>query len=336
MQNQQIQMTIINSDLLKLVGGVVNDQKFYDMEFLSFSSLKDGNSSSISFFNGAFGHLKELKTTKVGACFVKQRNKDKIPHDTIAIIVDDPYFAMAHVISEYVGSGEQYPKSYKDFSKENPHISQHAVISSTAKIGKNVRIMPYVYIGENVEINDNVVIHSHASLEHCTVGDSSIIRSGARIGTCGFGFVPNYITGEHFSIPQISKVILGKSVDIGANTTIDRGFLNDTTIGNFTKIDNSVQIGHGTTVGESCFIAAESALAGSVEIGNFCMIGGQSAIAGGVIMPDKTQIMGFSGVITGPKESGKTLCGFPAIDALLWKRMQVMALKNIKRDDTNL
>ena len=324
----QTNKLIINSELLKLVNGAVEDSRFENLQLSSFSSLLEGNSQSISFFNGSFVYIKHLEKTQIGACFVNEKNKAKIPPQTVAIIVKDPYLAMAQVIFEYIGDGENYPTKYKDFSLASPHISPSSVISENANIGTNVRILPFVYIGENVEIGNNCTIHSHVSLENCVIGEGSTIRSGAKIGTCGFGFVPNYVNGQHFPIPQISKVIIGKCVDIGANSTIDRGFLNNTKIGNFTKIDNMVHIGHGSTIGNSSFIAGGAMIAGSVEIGNFCMIGGLSAIAGGVVLADSTSVMGHSGVASSIKNSGKTVWGMPAVEANLWKKMHILAVKN--------
>ena len=327
----QTKKPIINSELLKLVNGTVEDSRFEALQLCSVSSLLEGEPHSISFFNGSFAYFKNLEKTQIGACFVNEKNKKKIPPQTVAIIVKDPYLAMAQTVLEYIGDGENYPIKYKNFSLENPNISPSAVISENAKIGKNVQILPFVYIGENVEIGDNCTIHSHSSLEHCVIGEYSTIRSGARIGTCGFGFVPNYSNGQHFPIPQISKVIIGKGVDIGSNSTVDRGFLSNTKIGNFTKIDNMVHIGHGTTIGNSSFIAGGAMIAGSVEIGNFCMIGGLSAIAGGVILPDKTSVMGHSGVASSVEDSGKTIWGMPAVEATLWKKMHILAVKNAKK-----
>ena len=326
----QLTEIITGKQIIEFLNATVYTNAFHNMEFSKISSLKSGDSSSISFFSGGFMHLKDLKNTKVGACLIKENDKNKIPSHTIPIIVKDPYLSITNLVTKYIGTGEKYPTQYITPSAENNLIAPNSSISINAKIGKNVRIMPFVYIGENVEIEDNVTIHSHVSLEHCKIGANSTIRSGAKIGSCGFGFVPNYINGQHIPIPQISNVIIEESVDIGANSTIDRGFLNDTTIGKFTKIDNMVHIGHGTKIGNSCFIAGCCVVAGSVEIGDFCMIGGQSVIAGGAIIPNKTQIMGFSGVITGPSKEGKIIAGIPAVDAELWKKMHVLAMQNAK------
>jgi UDP-3-O-[3-hydroxymyristoyl] glucosamine N-acyltransferase len=316
-------------DISSLTGGIV-DKKHLSCVIDDISSLQDSVSSSLSFFTGAFFYLDELQATQAFACFTKEKYLAKIPHHIVPIIVKDPYLAIAQVINHYIGNGESVPKSFLSDSQKTGNISKFAVISSSAIIGQNVTIMPNVYIGDNVEIQDNTIIHSNVSLEHCMVGTNSIIRSGARIGTMGFGFVPNFTTGEHFLVPQIARVILGKNVDIGANTCIDRGFLTNTTIGDNTKIDNLVHIAHGVKIGKSCFIAACVGIAGSAIIGNFVMIGGQSSIAGHISLPDYTQVTAMSGVSKGPSEDGRIISGIPAIENNVWKKMQILALKSAK------
>ena len=316
-------------DISSLTYGVV-DKKYLTREVDDISSLQDSLPSSLSFFTGVFFYLGELQVTKALACFTKEKYLTKIPHHIIPIIVKDPYFAIAQVLNRYIGNGESIPQSFLDETQKTGNISKFAIISSSVIIGKNVTIMPNVYIGQNVEIQDNAIIHSNVSLEHCTIGANSIIRSGARIGTMGFGFVPNFTTGEHFLVPQIARVIIGKNVDIGANTCVDRGFLTNTTIGDNTKIDNLVHIAHGVKIGKSCFIAACVGIAGSAIIGNFVMIGGQSSIAGHISLPDYTQVTAMSGVSKGPSEDGRIISGIPAIENNVWKKMHIIALKSAK------
>ena len=293
------------------------------------SSIKSSTSSSITFFNGAFCYLEDLAFTKAAACFVKEKCVGKLPQNVIPVIVQDPYLAIAQMLHKCIGTGEAIPTSFLESTSSG--ISKHSVISSCAKIGENVTIMPNVYIGANVNIQDGVVIHSNASLEHCTVGKNSVIRSGVRIGTAGFGFVPNFIHGNHIPVPQISRVIIGENVDIGANSCVDRGFLTDTKIGNNTKIDNLVHIAHGVEIGQSCFIAGCVGIAGSTKIGNFCMIGGHSAISGHITIADYTQITGMSGVAKSIEKPRTTVSGIPAVETSLWKKMHIYLLRGIKK-----
>lgn len=292
------------------------------------SSLRDATPSSLSFFTGLFAYQADLKSTKALCCFIKEEHLNKIPNGLIPLLVKDPYLSITKVVRNFFGDGEARPKAFLQNKPEG--VSESAVISEDAKIGKNVIIMPHVYIGCDVEIEDGAIIHSNVSLEKCKIGKNSIIRSGVRVGSMGFGFVPNFQTGEHLLVPQISRVIIGDNVDIGANSCIDRGFLTDTIIGNNTKIDNLVHIAHGVAIGASCFIAGATAIAGGVIIGNFCMIGGNSSIAGNVILPDFTQVAGMSGVIKNPDSVGQKLWGLPAVDIVLWKKMHIYLLNKIK------
>lgn len=308
-------------EICLLVGGEV-DPKNHQYEINDISSLKDGISGSISFFMGNFAYLHDLQQTKASVCLVSQKYLHRIPQNVIPVLVNDPYTAIAKIITKHIGDGELYPTQFLDDTRKCGGISKFATISSCAKIGKDVIIMPNVYVGSNVIIGDGVVLHNNASVEHCEIGNHSIIRAGARIGTSGFGFAPNFQNGKHTIIPQISKVIIGQNVDIGANTTIDRGFLSPTHIGDYTKIDNLVQIAHGVKIGNSCFLAGGTSIAGSATIGNCVMIGGHSAIAGHITIPDFTQITAMSGVAKGPSVKGTTISGIPAMESTLWKKIQ--------------
>jgi UDP-3-O-[3-hydroxymyristoyl] glucosamine N-acyltransferase len=301
------------------------------------SSLGSKMQNSVSFYNGGHSYLDDLQHTTVSACFIKKEHSDLLPASVIRLICENPYLAITQVVHQMYGAGEEVPQSFLEIATlkkteiKYQNISDRSHISSGALIGNNVTIMAGAYIGSNVEIRDDAVIHANSSLEHCTVGKNCVIRSGARIGSCGFGFVPNFKNGEHMAIPQIARVILEESVDIGANSCVDRGFLTDTTIGAHTKIDNMVHIGHGVTIGRSCFFAGGTVVAGSCRIGNFCMIGGQSAIANNVVLPDFTEVLGMSGIAKGPSEKGKKIIGSPAIDHITWKRIQAYLLNAVKK-----
>ena len=323
----KIQPVTLQEIASAVYGKVSNTSSFTIVDDVS--SIPHSTSSSITFFNGGFVYLHQLSVTKAAACFVKEKLIYKLPKNVVPVIVQDPYLAITQIIHKYIGTGEVLPTSF--IESTNPQICKTARISSCAKIGKGVIIMPNVYIGANVEIHDGVVIHSHASLEHCTIGEKSVIRSGARIGCAGFGFVPNLINGEHVSVPQISCVIIGANVDIGANSCIDRGFLMNTKIGNNTKIDNLVHIGHGVDIGASCFIAGCVGIAGSAKIGNFCMIGGHSAISGHITIADYTQITGMSGVAKSVEKPHTIISGIPAVETSLWKKMHINLLHSIKK-----
>lgn len=328
--------TIDIKQISELTGAEVSSD-FLDIIIECASSLYSKQSNAVSFYNGSFEHLNHFKATTVAACFVKKEHLNTLPSGVIALIVPDPYLAITKTLQMMYGSGEQYPQFFLDIASlkktdaKYTNISERANISHDAIIGNNVTIMAGTYIGCGVTIGDGTIIHANTSLEKCKLGTNCIIRSGARIGSCGFGFLPDLKTGRSIPIPQISQVILGNDVDIGVNSCIDRGFLSDTQIGDYTKIDNLVHVGHGSVIGKSCFLAGGSTIAGSCIIGNFCMIGGHSAIANNISLPDFTKILGMSAIIKSPTEKGRTLAGIPAVDHIIWKRINIYLVNIIKK-----
>ena len=212
----------------------------------------------------------------------------------------------------------------------NSGIHETAIISSKAKIGKNVYIGPHVvidanvkignssfigsscYISNDVVIGNNVKIKSNVSIHHDTIiGNKVIIESGVVIGTNGFGLTLH--NNEHHIIPHTGKVVIDDKVWIGANCAIDRGTINDTVIGLGTKMDNLIQIAHNVTIGKHCVIAGQSAIAGSTNIGDYVTIAGQVGIIGHLNIGDKCTIASKSQV-TKSLNKGSFVSGIPARD----------------------
>lgn len=211
-------------------------------------------------------------------------------------------------------------------------IHPTAVIDKTAIIGNGTRIGAGCYIGPKVQLGENVTIYPNVTiLDECTIGKNTVIWSGAvvrerchmgndcvihpnaTIGADGFGFRPDPQRGL-VKIPQIGNVILGNNVEIGANTCVDRGKFSSTVLGDGCKIDNLIQIGHNSKLGRFCIMAGQSGLAGSVTLGNGVLIGGSASITDHVTIGDGAIIGGGSGV-TKDIPGGKTMLGYPAIEA---------------------
>ena len=212
------------------------------------------------------------------------------------------------------------------------NIHPTARIDATAVIGVGTRIGAGSYIGPKVQLGENVTIYPNVTiLDECTIGKNTVIWSGAvvrerchmgndciihpnaTIGADGFGFRPDPQRGL-VKIPQIGNVVLGSNVEIGANTCVDRGKFSSTILGDGCKIDNLIQIGHNSKLGRFCIMAGQSGLAGSVTLGNGVMIGGSASITDHVTIGDGAIIGGGSGV-TKDVPAGKTLLGYPAIEA---------------------
>jgi UDP-3-O-[3-hydroxymyristoyl] glucosamine N-acyltransferase len=211
-------------------------------------------------------------------------------------------------------------------------IHPTAIIDKTAIIGNGTRIGAGSYIGPKVQLGENVTIYPNVTiLDECTIGKNTVIWSGAvvrerchmgndciihpnaTIGADGFGFRPDPQRGL-VKIPQIGNVILGNNVEIGANTCVDRGKFSSTVLGDGCKIDNLIQIGHNSKLGRFCIMAGQSGLAGSVTLGNGVLIGGSASITDHVTIGDGAIIGGGSGV-TKDIPGGKTMLGYPAIEA---------------------
>jgi UDP-3-O-[3-hydroxymyristoyl] glucosamine N-acyltransferase len=218
-------------------------------------------------------------------------------------------------------------------------------IAPTARIGEGSVLAPGVFIGEGVEIgNDCVVspgvvigrgvqighgakIGAHVSISHALIGDRCIIHPGTRIGQDGFGFVGG--AAGHFKIPQLGRVIIQDDVEIGANVAVDRGALGDTLIGEGTKIDNLVQIGHNTRLGRRCIIVAQVGISGSCEIGDYAVLGGQVGVADHLKIGPGAYVAAKAGV-TNSLEGGKVYGGFPAKPVMQWRR-EVGALSRLAK-----
>ena len=212
------------------------------------------------------------------------------------------------------------------------NIHPSAVIDDSVSMGNNVRVGAGSYIGPNVQLGDNVTIYPNVTiLDECSIGKNTTIWSGAvlrerchigahcilhpncTIGADGFGFRPCPEKGL-VKIPQIGNVVIGDNVEIGANSCIDRGKFSSTVLGEGCKIDNLVQIGHNSKLGKFCIMAGNSGLAGSVTLGNGVIIGGSASIKDHATIGDGA-IVGAGSGVTGDVQAGKTVLGYPAIDA---------------------
>ncbi|MDP9590675.1 UNVERIFIED_ORG: UDP-3-O-[3-hydroxymyristoyl] glucosamine N-acyltransferase [Shinella zoogloeoides] len=210
-------------------------------------------------------------------------------------------------------------------------VEPMAVIGKGAEIGEGTRIGPGVIIGADVRIGRNCTIAAGATLQCALVGNEVIIHPGARIGQDGFGYAPGLKPGM-IKIVQIGRVIIQDHVEIGSNTTIDRGTMDDTVIGEGTKIDNQVQVGHNVRIGRHCGIVSGVGIAGSTRIGDGVMIGGASGINGHITIGDGVQIAAMSGVV-GDIPPGERYGGIPARPMRDFLRdVAEMALRSSARD----
>lgn len=242
---------------------------------------------------------------------------------TFVLLSPNPKLALALVSSHFFSTSRI--DGYFDLPDESKINSIHssALIHKTARIEKDVFIGPFTTVGKNCHIKSGTKIASHVSIEddvqigksciifsHSVIGKSSelsdfcLIQSHSNIGSDGFGYATDSL-GQHFGIPHTGKVKLGKHVHVGSGTQIDRGTFGETSIGDFTKIDNLVHIAHNCKIGKSCFLTAGFMIAGSSEVGDFFVTGGRTSVTGHIKVTSHVQIAGHSAVTSNLTEPGK-------------------------------
>ena len=278
------------------------------------NNIKDANNSQITFFNN-LNYEKDAKNCKASVCIVNGKNAKYLNKDIISIISKNPLIDFYKVVNLF------YPQSSVDNEKINVlknmdkllkkkiFVGKNTLIDKSANIGSNTLIGNNVIIKANVHIGKNCTIGSNVIIENSLFGDNIIIKSGTLIGQVGFGF--NFEKKKRIKFPHIGRVIIENGVQIGSFCTIDRGSLTDTVIGEFTSIDNQVQIAHNVKVGNFCMIAAQSGIAGSTIIGNNVKIGGQTGISGHLTIGNNVKIGGKSGVVANI-EDNQIVMGYPA------------------------
>ena len=279
-------------------------------------------------------YLPALEKTGAGAVIAHPDMAAHVPASAVAILSTEVAAAWARVAALFHPVAPATPGIHPSavigagaVIDPTAEIGPLAVIGAGATIGRRCRIAPLAVIGDAVEIGADCRIGSHASLSHATLGDRVYVYPGARIGQEGFGFA---ITAEGFlTVPQLGRVIIHDDVEIGANSTVDRGALTDTVIGAGTRLDNLVQIAHGVRMGRCCVLAAQSGLAGSTVLEDFVLVGGQVGVIGHLTIGRGAKIAAQAGVI-GDVAPGEEVGGYPAQSRRGWMR-EVAMLRRMTR-----
>ena len=263
------------------------------------------------------------KTTKASAIIVDE-NFPAVP--TAMLRSKNAYLAFARAIELFYQPPQYYPGIHPTAVVHpsvrigaNAHIGAYVVVERDVQIGDNAVLLPHVVIYPGVKIGNNFFAHAHSIVrEHCRLGDNIILQNGVVVGSDGFGFAKDN-AGHWHKIVQSGPTIVGDNVEIQANSCIDRASVGETRIGNGVKIDNLVQVGHGSTVGNDTLLCAQVGLAGSTEIGKNAILAGQAGVAGHCKVGDGVIITAQSGT-HGDIPAGSMVSGSPAFDHKQWLR----------------
>jgi UDP-3-O-[3-hydroxymyristoyl] glucosamine N-acyltransferase len=260
-------------------------------------------------------YLDDLKATSAGAVIVAAALRESVPEGSVAIVVERPHEVFAGLL------GQLYPASTRGgiggvngaagapLLEEGVVLGPNVVLGANVEIGRNTVIGANTVIGSGVTIGRNCIIASNCTIDCAHIGNNVVVQAGVRIGTEGFGWLGFGVSNR--KIPQLGRVIVQEDVEIGANTTIDRGALGDTVIGQGTKIDNLVQIGHNCRLGRYCLIAGQSGLSGSTVLEDGVLFGGNAATSGHITIGARSTVRARAGVMNN-LPPGSDVAGAPA------------------------
>jgi len=304
------------NEIIKVIGCNGDFSKDNNFKIHNFESLDKANTNDLTFLNSS--KYRDLSSkTKASACITSSNLSKYLPDRCIKLDVKNVLFAVTQVAKMF------YPRADMDFPDENLLLSNDLKnLYPDVKFGKNVLIGKNVKIGKKSNIASNCIIESNVVMgENCIIGPFSVVKNaiisnnvyiqdGCKIGVKGFGFIPG--KNKNIRTPHVGKVILEEGVEIGANSTIDRGSLSNTVIGKNTFLDNQVHVAHNVQIGKNCMIAGQVGFAGSSTLGDNVVIGGQAGISGHLNIGSNVKIGGGSGVINDIPNNQQVM-GYPAV-----------------------
>ena len=284
----------------------------------NFAALDQADSSCVSFF-GNPKYREQLRSTKAGLVLVPDTEAEA-PDGSAVVVVANPVIAFDRIVRKYGVTPPPFLPGFSDAAFVDPtvrvdasyvSVAPNATVSAGAQIGRGTRIGAGAVIGQDVVVGEDCEIGPNVTIgQGCVVGNRVIIHPGVVIGADGFGF--EFVEGRHRKIEQLGIVRIGDDVEIGALTTIDRARFGETVVGEGTKIDNQVQIGHNCLIGKHCIIVAQAGIAGSTRIGDYVVLAAQSGVGGHLVIADGVTIGGRGGAISSITEPGGTYFGYPA------------------------
>ena len=276
----------------------------------------------------------DLAASHAGAVLVRDDDRALLPEGAVPLVTTEPYRAYARAAELFYGDGAGSPAGVHPRAAVDPSarlgadvtVAAGAVVEADAELGDGCRIEANAVVGRRCILGPDCRVGPGASLAFALVGARTVIHAGARLGQDGFGFALGL---EHGKVPQLGRVLVGDDVEIGANTTIDRGALGDTVVGSGSKIDNLVQIAHNVVIGEHCVIVAQSGISGSTELGHHVVVAAQCGLTGHLTIGPGARLAARTAVI-GDLDGDADYGGAPAVPAPEWRR-QLVALRRLGR-----
>lgn len=319
--------------LAEHTGALLVHPKLAAKQMADVAPLDRASSNDVSFFDNA-KYLEQFTGSEAGACFVREKFRERAPASMALLITDDPYRCYALAAQKFYPAHHvvagTHPTAQIDSSAK---IGKGVAIGAGAVIGKRVEVGDGSSIGANtvlydgVKIGNNTVIGALCSLSHTVIGNDVIIHRGVHIGQDGFGFALG--REGHVKVPQLGRVVIEDNVEIGSGTCIDRGTGPDTHIGEGAKIDNLVQIGHNVQIGRRAVVIAQTGISGSTRIGDGAVLAGQVGIAGHLKIGPGVKLAAKSGVMN-DIPAGEAWGGSPAVPIKDWHRQTIALSRLIK------
>ena len=282
------------------------------------------------------GYRAALQATAAAAVIVSRELLADVPAGTVGIVADRPFVVFAEILDRLYPQNTRGtvtallgPHQSLPLTEADVRLGPGVVLGPGVEIGRGTVIGPNTVIGAGVTIGRNSTIASNCSIECAHLGNNVVLHAGVRIGSEGFGWLDHGRSNR--KIPQLGRVIIQDRVEIGANSTVDRGALGDTVVGEGTKIDNLVQIGHNCRIGRNCLIAGTAALAGSTIVEDSVMFGGGAAASGHLTI-GRGSVLAARTLVTKDLPPGSRVAGYPAEDVRMWRRGIATLRRLSKRD----
>ena len=322
------------AQVAEVTSAVLADTSKADETIADIATMLHAGTEDICFFYDR-KNKEKARQMQAKACITTTDLQQFVPENVIVLISENPKIAFIK-LNEFMYA-EKMPIAQIAASAKiaanakigtNCFVGENVVIGKDVEIGDNCIIEPNVVIAQGCKIGNNCRIGNNASIAYSIIGNNCYIYTGARLGQDGFGF--QLINGQHHRIPQLGRVIIGNDVEIGANTCIDRGALDDTEIGDGSRIDNLVQIAHNDKLGRGCVIVSQVGIAGSCTLGDYVVLGGQVGLADHLNIGSGAQVAAQSGAMR-DIEAGAVMMGSPCVPFKDYMRQVSFLQKNSKK-----